>query len=147
MELYIDSSAAIYCQSPTVGGNSRHRGRLADDMLVWLWDDSCSSLDCRIKTIRALEWEDEHWMLRTLFYWLILAANKWLEVHSKLTRPANITPELIGDVHDENQVTCIKFSLFVYLAQSGIKSEQTFIGLLCTNCLNAASKIVHEILQ
>ena len=51
-----------------------------------LWDDSCSPFDGCIRTIFALSaGKTEEWIPRMLFCWLILAANKWLEVQSKLT--------------------------------------------------------------
>ena len=42
---------------------------------------------------------------RVLFYlWLILAVNRWLEVQSKLTSPAQTALALTRGVYDENQV-------------------------------------------
>jgi len=66
-------------------------------------------------------------------------------VHSKLTRLADITSELSGDVYDENQVIHIIFSAFVYFTQGGIKSKQTITQ--CTNHPNATSKEVHKMSQ
>jgi len=47
-------------------------------------------------------------------------------VHSKLTRPADITLELVGDVYDENQPSHIHYIFcFCFFALGAIKSKQT----------------------
>jgi len=57
-----------------------------------LWDDSCSLFDGGVKTIRALgARRSAEWMPRVvLFHCSILAVDRWLNVQSKLTRPADL---------------------------------------------------------
>jgi len=116
-----------------------------------LWDDSCI-VPLTAVLERFVHWETKtgQWMLRTLFYWLILTANRWLELHSKLTRPAGRRLELVGDVYDEKQVICIIFLAFpisykVVVSRSTICIQCTRIVLMqhqkrCTKCLNTRER-------
>ena len=82
-------------------------------------------------------------MLRMLFCWFILAANRRLEdLQSKLTIGLQTASELSGDVYDKKTKSELRvlFSLFfsISLEAAGIRPEQ------CTNRPTPASKKVDE---